>query len=772
MRSLRPRSSFVFREPQSHPRSRSALAASLIALACALAMLTGCDSGPKLEDVRALHATGRFEDSIDPLRELLDAAPEDPETNYLYGVALNRTTSSPVAVWSLRKAAEDPGWKVPALLELSGASIRSGNFDAAIESTTQILEEQPDHIAALTMRGGAYLSETEKADLALEDFETILDIDPKNVNARASRAAALLILGEVEEAEKTIAEIDDSAREAEALGSTRAMLCATRAVLLAEKRALAAAEEKFETCLEEFPNDPILLEQAVAFYDQIRKPARANELLETALEAAPGNVAHRRALAGRAIQAGDEARAEALLRAGAELPDPRTRSAALIDLTNFYLERDRLEPAIEVYTKAMELTPQPSQLALLTQADLLARAERHEEALAIARSLERAEYRGLIEARVHLNELRPAEALAQLEKVFAIWPNNAGARYYAGRAAEQLGDFTRAIEEYRQSVRSAPEQTDAGLRMALLYLEAGQLQNAWNSAAQYFRGHPEDPDAVRVLLRAAAGANKQSVQVLSNRLRETPLWPTALAIRAGVVESRLGPEAALEVISEADGLALDAPENVELLRAKVRLQLATGKASAAQKAVEAALAAHPDFAPFHEIRGLVAESVEPAAAEAWHQRAVELAPDNWLALESLGRIKEASGAYDEALALYRRALEVDLEQRSVGRHIARALEAAGRPAEAEKAWEAHLREHPWDGQAALVLARRRLDDGRLDDRTLELAERAILFQAGPEAQPLLVETHRSRGETQRADDVAQAIKDGRPLPPLQVTPID
>ena len=63
-----------------------------------LAFLMACDAGPRIEDVRALHAEGRFEDSLEPLRTLLESSPDDPEVNLLYGRALNRTTSSPIAV--------------------------------------------------------------------------------------------------------------------------------------------------------------------------------------------------------------------------------------------------------------------------------------------------------------------------------------------------------------------------------------------------------------------------------------------------------------------------------------------------------------------------------------------------------------------------------------------------------------------------------------------------------------------------------------------------
>jgi tetratricopeptide (TPR) repeat protein len=735
---------------------------------------TGCDSGPSIEEVRKLQSEARFADSLEPLRALLKVQPDDPEINFRYGAALSRTTSSPVAVWSLRKAAEDPKWAVRANMELASASVRTSSIETAIEAATAVLDADPEHLAARRLRGQAYLNGSNEPELAREDFEILLDINPNDSESKASLAATLLVLGEVDEAERLLLEIDEFAQDGNAVESTRALLCATRATLEAERGEIEHGEEMIEACLEMFPTDTVVVEQAVALLDQIGKPDRSTVILNAALEATPGNAGFRSALSNRALAAGDVNKAEAILIEATTLPDPATRAWAWTTLTNFYLERDDLDGATEAYQEAIDLSPDPSQLALLTLADLLARGERHEEALEVSKRLENDTYRGLIEARVHLNELRPAEALARLDQVFLNWPNNAGARYYAARAAEQMGDFERAIEEYRQSIRSDSKQTEAGLRLAKIYLAAGSLQNAWNSASQYFRIHREDAEGVRVLLRAATVAHPDSVRQLFGQLQGSPQWPTALSIRAVLVESRQGVEAALAVIDDAQAVDLTMPAFVELLRTKVRLELELGRSDAARAAADAALAARDDFGPFLEVHGFVLERTGAPTPEirAAYSKAVERAPRYWVALESLGRLEEKEGNLEAALALYRRAVEASPEQDSPGRAIARALEAADRLEEAEIAWETQLREHPWDAQTALALTRLRSRVGKLDDRTLELAERAVLFQGGPEAQQQLVETHKARGEEARAQSLTEAIEAGKPLPPMQITPID
>lgn len=769
------RASFSSLEPQLRDALQLCRNAGRLALlAFAIGGISGCDKAPSIEDVRLLQAQARFEDSIEPLRALLEIQPDDAEINFRYGAALSRTTSSPVAVWSLRKAAEDPEWAVRAHMELASASVRTGSVETAIESASAVLAIEPDHIDARRLRGLTYLNGANEPELAREDFEILLDLDPKDAEASASLAAALLVLGEVDDAERLLLEIDETAQSGGAGESTRAMLCAIRATLKAELAELDRAEEMFEDCLALYPTDSVLIEQAIGFFDQIGKPERSMQLLSDSLEASPGSTQFRSALSERALAAGDVEKAEAILREATTLPDPQTRAWAWTSLTNFYLERDDLPGAISAYQEAYALTPNPSPLAILTLADLLARGERHEEALSVAKGLENPAYRGLIEARVDLNENRPADALAHFDQVFLSWPNNPGARYYAARAAEQLGDFERAIEEYRQSIRSDSKQTEAGLRLAQLYLESGSLQNAWNTASQYFRIHPDDPEGVRVLLRAATVADPESVRQLFGQLQGSKQWPTALSIRSVLVESRQGAEAALSLIEEAQDVDLSRPANIELLRTKVRLQLDLERVDAARTAVAAALAAHADFGGFHEVSGFLLERIGAPAAEirAAHSKAVELDPEYWVALESLGRREEKDGNLDRALDLYRRALEVSPEQNTTGRAIARALQAAGRLPEAELAWEKHLREHPWDAHAALELTRLRTEVGKLDDRTLELAERAVLFQGGPEAQKQLIATHRSRGEKERAQAVSDAIEAGKPLAPTQITPID
>jgi len=740
----------------------------MLSIPFGLLVLAGCDRPPDLESIRALHREGRYAEAIEPLRELLEARPEDPEVHFLYGVSLARSGQARVAIWSLRQATEDERWKVPAMVELAAVAASTGDHAAAIETAGRVLELAPDHLVARVIRAESLLGQGKEPERALDDFVAVLERQPANASALAGRAAALLQAGRVDDAAAALKEMEDRLEAEPSDPAARAHLCATRAVLEAERGEVAVAENRLDACLERFPGQPALLDVAVGFFDRAGKPERASAVLEAAVERLPRWPVFRLRLAERAKRLSGLDEAERILQAGTEIEDPQVQSAAWTALTNLHLERDDLPSAIAAYERALDLAEAPPPLAVLTHADLLARVGRHERALEVASDLENDAYRGLIEARIHLDEGRPAEALSRLDEVLPTWPNNAGARYYAARAAERLGDFERAIEEYRQSIRSAPGQTEAALRLARLHLAAGFPANAWSAASQYFRAHPEDPEGVRVLIRVAASTPNADLQPFFARLIGTPLWPVAVAARAEAIAARgNADEKALASIENASGLDDPGPRHAEVLRMQVRLLVRLGRGDEARRRVEEALAAHPDTAAFHAIEGERLEQVgaEPERIEAALARALELDPEEPEALEARGRLAERAGAVGEAIEWLDRAWAARPGRPSALLRAARLAAQSGERTEAMRRLEMCLEEIPWHAAAALELARLRLEGSDPSDRTLELAERAVLFRGGEPAARLLARVHEARGEAERAAEIRRAIREGKAIPP-------
>jgi tetratricopeptide (TPR) repeat protein len=136
------------------------------------------------------------------------------------------------------------------------------------------------------------------------------------------------------------------------------------------------------------------------------------------------------------------------------------------------------------------------------------------------------------------------------------------------------------------------------------------------------------------------------------------------------------------------------------------------------------------------------------AARAAYDRALALDADEPRALAGLAQLEADRGDAAAALALYDRALAVDPGDRASARAAASQLRALGRSEEAEARLEALLRDRPDDAAAALTLAELRVARDADPERTRRLAQRAVSFRGGAEAEALLASLG---GETRPAD---------------------
>ena len=114
-----------------------------------LLLLLACGGGESLDDVRAMHAAGRHEESVEPLRALLEERPDDPEVLYLYGVALAAVGQRTQAMWPLRRAMESPAWRTPAALHLANLAITTADWDMALAVLDPVIESEPENACLL-----------------------------------------------------------------------------------------------------------------------------------------------------------------------------------------------------------------------------------------------------------------------------------------------------------------------------------------------------------------------------------------------------------------------------------------------------------------------------------------------------------------------------------------------------------------------------------------------------------------------------------------------
>lgn len=688
--------------------------------------------------------------SIEPLREYLSERPDDAEARYLYGRALALTQRPHLATFSLRKAMEDPEWLMPAATHLAHAALEARDFNTVVEITGRILEREPDDVAALLMRANAVAHWKNDPERALADANRALELMPNQLEAYEPKILALVALGRREEAAEALAEAGRLLTSEPRADEDLAWHCVTTATLEQEAGQIDRARETFERCLVEHPVSPDALWSAVKFHDSQRARERSLEILRSGIERMPNAYGLRVELARRLRAKGEVEAAEAVLKESGPSESPRdpgawAEIAKLRQSTGDHAAAaEALGRAVELARAAGSLTPQLE----FAYADSLALAGRLDEALEVAEGLSVPAQQRMIRARVAQLRREPARALEEFSEALRLWPDNAWGRYYAALAAEELGDFERAIEEYRYSIRIAAEATDARVRAAELLLAENKPRLAQQLLGVNAEEKPLPVEGQLLALRLMGllGDVKGVYASLERLGKGRAEWiGRAAAHAAEGVARRAGPGAALEMLRAAP--AVDFTKHTGALRALVRFAHEAGEPAVAESALEAALAAYPQAGALYEIRGFQLElsGAPREAVRADYERALELDPGNPFALAGLGRLAVTDDP-EGALGWFDRAAASDPTDAEAKLGAARALLASGKPEQAAERLDALLLVHPLEARAAAERARLDLERGIATDQTLERARRAVRFGGGEEARELLERATALRGE--------------------------
>jgi len=713
---------------------------ALVGLAC------GQAEDP-LVKIRKLQEEGRYLATIDELRTLADEDPSRAETQFLLGSALLFSGNGGLAIWPLRAAAKAPEYAIAARMLLARAMLESRTAPDAIRVIDEILELEPENIAALLLRIQAYQATGRNED-ALVDIDRIREIDPDNVPVMVPRITALIATDQIDEAEKAIEEANEwlANTDEQVDEAFVAMLCIARGLFAHEKGDAEVAEAQYQECLAKFPVNPFVVQETANFYAMLGQPERATEILEKALDES-GNGVFRMALAERMKAAGDTQEQEHWLREEAE---QRPSTNSWFRLADFYVGRDEFDKALEAFDHALAVTPDPPESLLFAYADTLVQAKQFDKARAIVEGFEESALRDLIIGRILLGQGDPKGALASFEKGILLWPNNAAGRYLAGQAAERMGDFDRAITEYRESMRADPSRSPAALRLAELYSLRGKGNDALEAVRRHMQSNPGDIDGITVAIRVAYKARRFGVaQEGLERLANMPEHAATGVAEYATLVGESSPDGAVEAVEyiEKSELDLTDPANAAALRVLVDYLLELDRYADAAARVERALSAHPDVAVFHELHGrvLAAKGESPDGARAAFDRALELDPKNAGASIGLAELAAQAGDIDAALALYDRAAELDPDDSTAALAAAKLAQGAGRSADTQMRFEAILSEHPRSTDAALGLARILAEQGKFE-ASLDYARRAEWLRARDAEETLAwIEGLRARG---------------------------
>lgn len=713
----------------------------------------------KLNEIRKLINGGRVQETIDACIELIESGNRQGELLFIYGRALALSGRPGRARWTLSEAMNDPIWITSAAHQLAQDNYQATNYDVVLDVLDRLAANRPDpetkDLFAMTLRGRAYLGTRQNYDEALEVFDEILEIQPDHEEALRLKGVALLGLKRSDEAWEIIKRGRDNATDADlALNATdrEAYWCGIQVTFNREAGKLKEAETILEDCLVDHPSSSRLIQEASDLYGAQGRYEDIVRTMRAAHEAAPDDIELRQALVLQLRALGRRPEAEAVLRKAIEITPDKIAGEPWVALAGFLVDDGRLDEGLKAYENAMERLggTLPPEL-LFSYGEALIQAERYEDANAIADQTPIEVHRPMIRGRVAYEKGEYKLAQKELGEAAKLWPGNAPIRYYLARAAEGLGDFSTAIEEYRQSMRSDTKLTAAKERLARLHLAEGRVRHAMSilrfSGTEATGTPSPESRLIEIEIQAMLG-----VEPDLSRLVADPMRPINEIRRLAVegfsrgLRMRSGPEAvvdALETLSES----VDQEENKDLfIGERVRHLLLLDRNQEAQELARTAVKERPrsESARLWLARAIAAG--EPDSKEARELLAM-IRSGSSIGAEArttLGELVLRSGDSSKAEVLFREALEIDPEISVAMRGLAEALVKMDRRAEAQSLLETYLAQNgPYDGAAALQLAQIMQGEAPTSDPAndprVKLTKRAIRFGAGEPAIDFLIE---------------------------------
>ena len=461
------------------PSIRSSIAAAL------LLALAACQASyeERLEEMRALQEGGQHWESIEPLRKLLDEKPGDPEASYMLGSALATTGQPSLAIIPLLRAADDPEYAVPAGLLLASTQLGLENYEEAERAASKVLESEAENKRALLVRYEARMG-AGRVDQGLEDAERVLAIEPGGYEGLMAKATALVQLKRFDEAEQAYQSMADAYGEEQSERGVRS--CMGLGAVWGERKEVAKAKGQLDRCMG-IHHGPMAVQLGSQLFGWLGERERALEVLREGAEKNPDQPEMRNLLAKALTEGGKLDEADAVL---AEAAKTFETPQSWMQLASFRRQRRQLVEARDALQRAIELSADGNEDLRFQLADLQVDLGELDAAEALGKDLKEAAYRDHIEGRVLVERGENEKAIPVLERSLAQWPNNAGARYTAARAAFELGRYDQARAQLLEAHRLDAKGNDAALLIARLHLIEGNVEQARWFAQRHlqFRG--------------------------------------------------------------------------------------------------------------------------------------------------------------------------------------------------------------------------------------------------------------------------------------------
>lgn len=262
------------------------------------------------------------------------------------------------------------------------------------------------------------------------------------------------------------------------------------------------------------------------------------------------------------------------------------------------------------------------------------------------------------------------EAENYFSKLIEMGHREMEAAYYLGRIAEVKQDFNKALEWYT-SVGTGEHYLNAQIRVAVLIAKQGDIQSAIAHLRALKSDEIGEGQALRLYLVEGEILHD------ANRYQEAfDLYTQALT---------------------------EIPDNTDLLYARSMVAEQLDRLDVTESDLKKILEREPDNAEVLNALGytLADRTTRYQEALTYIEKALQLRPNDFFILDSMGWVQYRLGNYDDAEKYLRRAMEKKMDA-EVAAHLGEVLWVMGKQKEASEVWEKALATAP-DGKKNQLL---------------------------------------------------------------------
>lgn len=479
-------------------------------------------------------------------------------------------------------------------------------------------------------------------------------------------------------------------------------------------------------------HDPRFAERATMIAMYLKDGNRLNESVKLWLQQDSKNITALKFAALSALKTGERPLAtkhiEALLK-----NDPAGFDKSMLELATVLHKENKSALVLDVLD-AVAIRHPDQAIVYFVQALLAMQMDKPElaetkvtQALQVQPSWDKAL---MLQAQLSIIAGNYTKAQSVLKAATVKFPDDIKIKKLLAQVLIKTKDYDEAIQIYQAIIKANPKENDSRLALALVYLQQDNLDDAenlltklldepeWQSQASYYLGKiaEQNDDLDKALAwydkvsdeRLVFDANIAAIGLLGKDKQfakaETRLVMLAKKfpkqkIRILLVQSELWNqqqqyEKAYSMLTKA---LVDAPDEKELLYARALMAEHIGKLDVLEADLKKIIAHYPENAEALNALGytLADKTSRYQEAEGYLQRALKIAPDEAVILDSYGWLQFKQGKTAKALEYLERAYAKQQEN-EIAAHLAEVLWVMGDKDKAKKIVKNALKKSPDD----------------------------------------------------------------------------